>query len=571
MEEEISAAGVNEILKDAEELKSHVLSNSYVEYEWKDCRILRDYSDSFWRMLGYKSRESFQSDTDGHVILCIDRVEGLRVRGEIEKAAKNSPDGFYQVVFFAKDHCGQNHEFVECGHVENDNGTTIYRAQILDVTPIYKMREAMTHRLTTDDVTGLPNMDRFYQAVRSLISQHPDVPFEIMTMDIDRFRVINDLFGMETGNRLLRFFGSFFANVNLAMSVFGHIHADKFVMCYPSNETNRARFVQSLQRLAESFPLDYRIMVRFGVYCVRDTEQPVSVMCDRASLALRKAKSTKDDVCCEYDEGVRQRLLDEQIIINTMENALHNNEYVVLYQPKFDLKTERVVGAEALVRWQHPTEGFVPPGRFIPVFENTGFIYKLDQYVWEKTCQFLRDERDKGYTPPPISVNVSRIDLYHRDIIHVLASLVTKYDIPTRLLELEITESAYMDNPEQMISLVSKLHEEGFTILMDDFGSGYSSLNMLRDLPVDLLKLDLRFLENGGSDGRGGSIISSIVGMSEQLNMPVIAEGVETRTQADFLRTIKCDYGQGFYFSRPVSEEKYRQMLMADRTGSKTV
>jgi EAL domain-containing protein (putative c-di-GMP-specific phosphodiesterase class I) len=219
------------------------------------------------------------------------------------------------------------------------------------------------------------------------------------------------------------------------------------------------------------------------------------------------------------------------------------------------------IGAEALVRWQHPTWGFVSPGVFIPVFERNGFIFKLDQYMWEKTCQFLSESLAAGKKPLPVSVNVSRVDLFHSDVVQILINLVKKYDIPPRLLELEITESAYMDNAEQMIALVQSLKQAGFRILMDDFGSGYSSLNMLRDMPVDILKIDLHFLGSHDKSGRGGNILNSIVRMAKWLRMPVIAEGVETRQQADFLRTIGCNYAQGFYFSHPVPLEKYKELV----------
>ena len=250
-----------------------------------------------------------------------------------------------------------------------------------------------------------------------------------------------------------------------------------------------------------------------------------------------------------------------------MKGSLRRGEFLVYLQPKYELMSERIVGAEALVRWLHPQLGFISPARFIPIFEQNGFIYQLDKYVWEKTCQLLKDDIDHGRPVLPISINVSRIDLYSPNIVKVFEELIDKYDIPPKLLELELTESAYVENPQQIIEIAKELQARGFPILMDDFGSGYSSLNMLKDMPVDILKIDLKFLSDtqGDDHGRGGNIMTSVVRMAKWLDVPVIAEGVETQAQVDFLRTIGCECVQGFFYSKPVPIEVYEDLVTKDR------
>ncbi|MEG2082335.1 MAG: EAL domain-containing protein, partial [Oscillospiraceae bacterium] len=262
-----------------------------------------------------------------------------------------------------------------------------------------------------------------------------------------------------------------------------------------------------------------------------------------------------------YDTLLKDQLLSEQQIVNDMTDSLDNGEFKVFYQPKVDLASGKTVGAEALVRWFHPRKGMISPADFIPIFEKNGFIMKLDTYVWDSVAKQLRIWIDKGMKLIPVSVNVSRIDMYNPQLCESLIALCKKYDLPPNLLELEITESSYTNTTVNLVEITKKLTLAGFTVMMDDFGSGYSSLNMLKDVPVDILKVDLNFLSDRETTGKGASILSSIVRMARWLKMPVVAEGVETREQADFLRSIGCEMAQGFYFAKPMSTEDYENYL----------
>lgn len=283
-------------------------------------------------------------------------------------------------------------------------------------------------------------------------------------------------------------------------------------------------------------------------------------MYDRANLAAKHCKGNYIRNYAFYTRQMSQEIEKEQRIVNSMKSALENHEFVVFYQPKYGLSDNQIAGAEALVRWKHPERGMISPGEFIPVFERNGFITKLDYYVWEQTCIQLRKWMDEGKNPLPISVNLSRISLYNKDIVNVICNLVDSYRIPRRLFQVELTESAYNTNPKAVQDMMQRLREEGFYILMDDFGSGYSSLNVLKDIVVDVLKMDMKFFAGDDREGRGENIMAAVIRMAKWLNMPVVAEGVERIEQVEFLRSIGCEYVQGYYFAKPMPVEEYEKL-----------
>lgn len=417
-----------------------------------------------------------------------------------------------------------------------------------------------------DRLTNLYNKKAFCRRVAEVLAQYPDKEFELMRFNIARFKVINDLFGEETGDKLLKYVSQFLSSIQLEPCVYGRLYADNFLLCYPTAGNLREHLIHSLQMLAVSFALDYRIEFYYGVYTIKERDLAVTSMLDRAAMALFKASSNGLIVCGEYEDDMRETMVSEQVIVNNMNGSLERGEFIVYFQPKYDLLTETVVGAEALVRWIHPQLGFISPAKFVPIFEQNGFIYQLDKYVWEKTCQMLRSDIDEGRTVMPVSINVSRVDFYSPNLVQLFEDLTKKYNLDPRLLELELTESAYVENPQQIIEITRKLQEKGFVILMDDFGSGYSSLNMLKDLPVDVLKIDLRFLSDssGVENGRADNILNSVVRMAKRLDLTVIAEGVETQKQVDFLRIIGCEYAQGYFFSEPIPCDDYRELIKSD-------
>ena len=522
---------------------------------------LHAFSDALWQLLGYESREAFLLALDGKPMASTIGEEGeASVLDAFQQQIQNGNE--YQVEYQMRDAKGNILYVEECGTCEIDpEGFCQCKGILIDVTSLRRISENLNYQIAYDDLTKIYNKESFCQKAQELINNNPTMNFEIMQMDIRRFKVINDLFGEETSDEILKYIADFFIQASIPNCIYGRLHADRFLLCYPIENNNRENFIKSLRILATSFTISYRIELCFGVYTIFDRTLPINLMCDRAGLALAKAKRNGLLICGEYTDDMRRDIVNEQKIVNHMEDALINEEFTVYMQPKFELMTEKIIGAEALVRWISKKRGCISPGEFVPVFETNGFIFKLDQYVWRKTCEWLRHWIDCGNEALPVSVNVSRVDLYSTELVNILSSLVKEYRINPELLELEITESAYMDNPQQIIATVKELQEIGFKILMDDFGSGYSSLNMLKDLPVDILKLDLAFLDSQDETGRGGNILNSVIRMARWLRIPVICEGVENRRQAEFLRSIGCNWVQGYYYSKPVSIREYELML----------
>ena len=414
---------------------------------------------------------------------------------------------------------------------------------------------------TYDELTGIYNKQAFYAKTKEMLLDNPDKNFDLLRINIERFKVLNDLFGESTGDKLLRYIGKFLKEINLPLCVSGRLYADNFVVCYEAGKGDSRRMINTLQMVADSFAINNRTILSFGLYRIDDKTLPVSVMCDRANMALWKAKGNFKNPYCEYDEKMRQQVLKEQKIINAMESAIQNKEFTLYLQPKYDIEKGTIIGAEALVRWISLENGFISPGDFIPVFENNGFVYEVDKFIWEESCRYLRKWLDEGREVHPISVNVSRIDLYTPKLVQHLVNLREKYQLPSQYLELEITESAYTEDPEQIITITRQLREAGFVILMDDFGTGYSSLNMLKDIQIDVLKLDMGFLKSSDHSAKGGNILTAILKMAESLKMQAIAEGVETKEQVEFLKSIGCKYVQGFYYSKPLPVDEFEKLI----------
>lgn len=414
---------------------------------------------------------------------------------------------------------------------------------------------------TYDELTGIYNKQAFYAKTKEMLLDNPDKNFDLLRINIERFKVLNDLFGESTGDKLLRYIGKFLKEINLPLCVSGRLYADNFVVCYEAGKGDSRRMINTLQMVADSFAINNRTILSFGLYRIDDKNLPVSVMCDRANMALWKAKGNFKNPYCEYDEKMRQQVLKEQKIINAMERAIQNKEFTLYLQPKYDIEKGTIIGAEALVRWISLENGFISPGDFIPVFENNGFVYEVDKFIWEESCRYLRKWLDEGREVHPISVNVSRIDLYTPKLVQHLVNLREKYQLPSQYLELEITESAYTEDPEQIITITRQLREAGFVILMDDFGTGYSSLNMLKDIQIDVLKLDMGFLKSSDYSAKGGNILTAILKMAESLKMQTIAEGVETKEQVEFLKSIGCRYVQGFYYSKPLPVGEFEKLI----------
>jgi EAL domain-containing protein (putative c-di-GMP-specific phosphodiesterase class I)/DNA-binding response OmpR family regulator len=420
-----------------------------------------------------------------------------------------------------------------------------------------------------DAISNIYNRARFFDATRRILDTHPGPGYLLARFDLDRFKAYNDLFGMAAGDRLLLEIGNFFRQVLPQSAVFGRLEADHFAFCVPSESFKAGRFLSDFSFRFAAFQPNFVLSPRLGVFYIEDTSLDVSLMCDRALMALRSIKDGSARRVAYYNESMRKHILEEQALIGDVETALKRQQFEVYLQPQYNHRTHQLVGAEALVRWNHPEKGMIAPNSFIPILEKIGFISRLDYYVWDRVCRLLAHWRETGRPSISVSVNISRTDIQMPNFCLSLINLVRRYGVNPRDLRLEITETAYIQSADQLLSVVDKLREEGFLLEMDDFGKGYSSLNTLKNVPVDILKLDMGFLrESESSGGRGGVILNSVMHMAHWLNIPVIAEGVETLRQADYLTSIGCDIVQGFLYSRPLPIREFEELLARGDIGN---
>lgn len=412
-----------------------------------------------------------------------------------------------------------------------------------------------------DSLTNLYNKEFFKQKAEDMIRGYKDTTYVLVYFDIENFKLVNDLYGLKMGNKFLVHFAEYFKNKFEDdfgdKAILGRIEGDKFGAIMPYTHDREQDYFKKIVTEVNNFEININLIVRFGIYIIKDLELDFSAMMDRAIIAHNESKRQYDKYFAYYNDEMRQKLINEQVILNDMSQSLIDGDFIPYFQPKYNLKTEKIVGAEVLVRWIHPTRGFMAPNEFIPIFEKNGFITSLDRYMYIQTCKKLREWIDKGYNVVPISVNLSRADLYSNEFMAALIDTAKEYNIPIKYLHLEITETLYTEDSKQIIAMVEKLKKEGFLIEMDDFGSGYSSLNMITDFPIDILKMDMKFLDKNEVIKERNNIIAFVISLAKLLKLEIIAEGVETFKQADMLRDMGCDIAQGYYYDKPLKEEEF--------------
>ena len=459
----------------------------------------------------------------------------------------------------------ESDEVAALSHGATDFVAKPYKPQIIlhRVAGIIRLREtaAMINMIQYDRLTGLYSKQYFYQQAGEVLLRNPDQQYDIICSDIENFKLINDVFGVKAGDRLLRGIGNAYAERLKGIGICGRLNSDQFACLLKHRDDYTDDMFIEASILTNGLLDIHNIVMKWGIYNVEDRSVSIEQICDRALLAARSIKGQYGKYFAIYDDTLRTQLLREQAITDSMESALSQNQFLVYLQPKYRIKDEVLVGAEALVRWNHPVWGFLSPAEFIPLFEKNGFITRLDRFVWEKACAVLHDWDERGYYPMSVSVNVSRADIYNEDLADTLVKIIEKYDLDPSRLHLEITESAYTENPKQIIDTVTTLRELGFVIEMDDFGSGYSSLNMLNDMPIDILKLDMKFIRSEMAKPKSQGILQFIINLASWMNLSVVAEGVETKAQLLRLTEIGCDYVQGYYFAKPMPCQEFEGLL----------
>ena len=430
-----------------------------------------------------------------------------------------------------------------------------------DRTQMYESWEQEKYKASHDSLTGLLNRDQFYEDVHDMVNKYHDTTFYLICSNIKDFKFINEIFGMEKGNQVLIKQAKLMASNPSERTICARLMNDRFALCLPREEFDEKRVADSIKELQREFSGNsFHLHTYMGVYEIRDRDEAVSIMVDKANIAADTIKNNYDCCVAYYDEHLLEISIEQRRLLGEFEPALQNDEFVMYLQPQVK-RDGAAKGAEALVRWVHPSRGILTPYAFIDILENAGLIYKLDLYIWEKAAQKLAEWKEKGYGSYHISVNISTKDFYIIDIYETFTGLINKYGIAASNLHLEITETTLMTDFEKNMNIIHKLQNVGFRMEIDDFGSGYSSLNMLKDISADVLKIDMGFLRKSENEVKGQDILESIITLAGKIGMDVITEGVETKKQLDMLTMMGCHEFQGYYFSKPVPvsefEEKY--------------
>jgi diguanylate cyclase (GGDEF)-like protein/PAS domain S-box-containing protein len=450
-----------------------------------------------------------------------------------------------------------------------EGSVPVYRAVFIDVTDeknnehlVEMQNKELKHRLEYDSLTDVYNRYGFCNCVVNVLKDNPERDYVMVMMDIERFKVINELYGVSVGDRILCFLADFLQEHFQEYGIIGRLEADHFALCIPNNEELVRDAIHMIQNNVKNISgVRQEIKLYFGIYPIEDRTMPVEIMCDRANLALAEVKGQYNENFMFYNNELNERVLLEQEMTNEMDEALEQEQFEVYYQPIFSLETEKPVSAEALIRWIHPKKGMISPGAFIPFFEKNGFVVKVDEYLRKKVVEMLSARQREGKNIIPVSVNLCRLEFYVPDFCDSIYQLMKDAGLSPHYMRLEITEGALKNHPEQLLESIRVLRAYGFTILMDDFGSEYSSLNMLQEVPVDILKLDMQFLRGNDEYGRKNDIIASTISMAHKIGMKTVAEGIEESEQAQFLNSLGCNYGQGFYYARPMPEKEFKELL----------
>lgn len=428
--------------------------------------------------------------------------------------------------------------------------------------------EKLEELTSRDELTGAYRADKFYSEVNRMMEREPDAKFAVLYIDFENFKYVNDVFGYSYGDDLLKGYAQLVMSRLKEEELLARDVADRFVLLrrYETQE----ELLETQKMMDEEFLNSDIVMlnrhmltIACGICCAEDlVEEPEAVkMVNRANFAQKEVKNKPGKHYAFYGEEIRQKLIAEMAVKDRMQEGLDNEEFVVYLQPKVGVEDGAVKGAEALVRWAVPGNGLLSPGLFIPVLEKNHFIGKVDRYVFEKVCKWLHDRMANGKTVVPISVNVSKIQFYNPDFIPVYAGIKKQYGIPDGMLEIELTESAAFEHEEYLMQVVRELHDNGFLCSLDDFGTGYSSLGLLKDLPIDVMKLDGVFFRVSVDVNRGHTILKYIIDMVKELNISTVAEGVEREEQVEFLKSAGCDLIQGFAFYRPMPVEQFEEVL----------
>ena len=437
-----------------------------------------------------------------------------------------------------------------------------YRKEVADKEKAYK-----------DSVANISSMEKFRIDVEPILKAESKKDYYVIVLDIDKLKVVNALYGYEKGDMVIAFLAKML-QMDLKEGDFAtRSNADNFVVLKrAASEEEVSTYLNNLflnvnNAIAERH-YNYYMMIKAGIYQIEDMDNNISSIIDKAGMAKKTIGQIYKSTYAFYSDLMRQKAIEEKNLENEMETALEEKQFCIFLQPQIDLATKKIVSAEALVRWIHPERGMIPPFKFIPIFETNGFISKLDMFVWEEAARTLKKWKDNNQIMVPIAINLSRVDVEQESVMEQLLGLSDKYDLGNQWIKMELTESVYSDEGTLIMERMKNIRDHGFKVAVDDFGSGYSSLNMLKKMPIDILKIDKSFLDvDMNMDIKDEIVIRDVISMGKHLNLQIIVEGVETQEQSDFLESIGCDIVQGYYYGRPMPIEDFERALKENHEG----
>ena len=432
------------------------------------------------------------------------------------------------------------------------------------INSVIKLRESvqMITAVENDELTGVYTRQAFFYHAKKLLKLKPDEKFHLVIADIRDFKLINSSYGEKMGDKILCYLAKTYTKM-IKTGLVSRYGSDQFVcIAYGECDLSAETMMKLEKEIAGKAPIP-NLMIKYGIYEDIDKSLPVSVICDRGFMAIRSIRDNYECSIAYYTEKMKQKQMRDRELENRFESAMSNGEFVAYFQPKYDVKTEKISGAESLVRWINPDGSMVMPGEFIPLYERDGLIVKLDEYIFRYVCEFQRERMERGQELLPISVNLSRASIHHSGVAERYMEIIKKNGIPFSCVPIELTETATL-NRVVIRDFTERLVNAGFSIHMDDFGVGYSSLITLSELPFDTMKID-KSLIDGISQQKGRIVVLQGIILGHGLGMKVVAEGVESADQVELLREMECDDIQGFYYSRPLPKDEFIKKLGTDR------
>lgn len=489
---------------------------------------------------------------------CVDPVEVGRVDEQTELEcvlSRLSGDEPYYVEYTRRDRGKLNYNQIMYARLDlNDEENEYLLLGFRDID--------VRKKAERDDLTGVYTRQVFFQKAEQLLIDYPDVQFDLMISDIVDFKEINETYGPAVGDEILRVSGRFLLQKIRNDVLVGRYGGDQFVIMASHDYMVAINEPVGAKEFKEYNELDGlpRFVTKFGVYEGVKHNKPIISTCDKAHSALNSIKHTYGKIIAYYDDKIRHEIEVNRKIEGSMHQALEEEQFKIYYQPKHDALNGKMVGAEALIRWIHPEYGFMSPGEFIPLFEKNGFIVESDSYVWQHTCKNLRKWIDKGLKPVPISVNASKLTFAQDDLISNMHRAVLENNVDTSLLHMEITETMMTDDVDALVKKLTAIREAGYQIELDDFGAGYSSINILSTLPLDVIKLDMSFMKQFG-DAKRAKVLAACIKLAKELGYKTVSEGVELKEQCDVLCILGVDAIQGYYYSKPLPEDEFEEYL----------